>query len=412
MRIRTHKYAAFFMAFMLLAAGCAGASKDTEAPGDIDEETDDDIAVNNGDMITIGFSQVGAESDWRIASSESIRQAFSLENGYHLIFEDAQQRQENQTKAIREFIDQDVDYIILDPITETGWEASLNEAKEAGIPVILVDRRVAVEDESLYTAWVGADFYLEGQRACGWLRQWLDAYRTEKEAALLEEEGEPAADEPEDAAADDDVESASYEYMTDPETGELIMSPGLLHIVDIQGTVGASAQIGRTTALYDAIEANPDWELIDIQSGDFVQAKGREIMDAMLEKYGNAIDVVYCENDNMAYGAIEAIRAAGYTPGSDIDSGEIMVISFDATHQGLLYTLDGDIAVDTECTPDFGAVLSRMIQTLERGDELPKETYVSEGQFSSDYAVHTVTLEDLHYKVTILDEDIIKEREY
>lgn len=131
------------------------------------------IYVNTGDTITVGFSQIGAESDWRLACTNSVVSAFTAENGYNLIYDDAQQKQENQFKAIREFIDQDVDYIILDPIVETGWEGALLEAKEAGIPVIIVDRRVSVEDDSLYTAWVGADFYLEGARACAWLDAFL-----------------------------------------------------------------------------------------------------------------------------------------------------------------------------------------------------------------------------------------------
>ena len=132
------------------------------------------IAVNRGEQLTIGFSQIGAESDWRLASSASMEQVFTSDNGYNLIFSDGQQKQENQIKAIREFIGQDVDYIILDPMTEYGWDSSLQEAKDAGIPVIIVDREVKVEDENLYTVWAGSDFRLEGDRACAWRTERLE----------------------------------------------------------------------------------------------------------------------------------------------------------------------------------------------------------------------------------------------
>ncbi|MBO6215016.1 MAG: ABC transporter substrate-binding protein [Lachnospiraceae bacterium] len=426
-----------------------GSDTDVDPEGAFTASTDEgSIAINEGDMITIGFAQVGAESDWRLASTDSIEKAFSLEHGYHLIYEDGQQRQENQTKAIREFIDQDVDYIILDPIVETGWEASLEEAREAGIPVIVVDRRITVEDESLYTAWIGADFKLEGQRACEWLSQYIlamgrryaaeAAEKNEAEAENGEEESSWEEDGSNEAGAGDvnasnetnDTGDAEAEISADTlygfnidengglipvnegeEASILLPFPGI-GIVDIQGTLGASAQIGRSGALFEAVEKHPEWTLLAADTGDFVQAKGREVAEAMLLEYGDAINVMYCENDNMAYGAIEAIRASGRTPGMDIANGEIMVISFDATRQGLLYTLDGVIGVDTECTPDYGPRLSQMIQTLERGGELPKETYVTEEQFSSHHDVHFVRVEGSNYKVTILNDEIMDGRTY
>ena len=163
------------------------------------------------DTITVGFSQVGAESDWRTANTESMKSTFSEENGYELIFDDAQQKQENQLTAIRNFIQQEVDYILLAPVTETGWDTVLQEAKDAGIPVIIVDRMVDVSDDSLYTAWVGSNFKLEGQKAMAW----LDAY--------LEAKGR----------GDEEI-----------------------NLVDIQGTIGASAQIGRTEGFDEAVEAH------------------------------------------------------------------------------------------------------------------------------------------------------------
>ena len=179
------------MAFSLTACGGGDASTNDTAK----EE-------GSSDVITVGFSQVGAESDWRTANSESMKSTFTKDNGYELIFDDAQQKQENQISAIRNFIQQDVDYIVLAPVTETGWDAVLGEAKQAGIPVIIVDRMVDVKDDSLYTAWVGSNFELEGKKAAAY----LDAYMKAKN-------------------------------MKD------------MKLVNIQGTIGASAQIGRTKGL-------------------------------------------------------------------------------------------------------------------------------------------------------------------
>jgi simple sugar transport system substrate-binding protein len=134
-----------------------------------------DGGSDSGDTITVGFSQVGAESDWRTANTASMKETFSEDNGYTLIFDDAQQKQENQITAIRNFIQQEVDYIVLAPVTETGWDTVLQEAKDAGIPVIIVDRMVDVSDDSLYTAWVGSDFRAEGNKACEWLNSFAEA---------------------------------------------------------------------------------------------------------------------------------------------------------------------------------------------------------------------------------------------
>lgn len=346
----------------------AADSLDTAFNDVADSETLDEagIYVNTKETITVGFSQIGAESDWRLACTNSIVSAFTAENGYNLIYDDAQQKQENQFKAIREFIDQDVDYIILDPIVETGWEGALLEAKEADIPVIIVDRKVSVEDESLYTAWVGADFYLEGERACAWLSSYLDKKGIDKEVG----------------------------------------------IIDIQGTLGASAQIGRSKALEDAVNAHDNWTLLAAESGDFVKAKGREVMEQMIEEFGYKIDVVYCENDNEAYGAIEALKDAGFNIGNDIVNGDVMIISFDSTKEGLLLTLDGTIAVDTECNPLYGPVLTQTIACLENDTKFQKESYVLESQFSADRTVYSTRIDGNTYKVTILSQEIIDQRVY
>ena len=322
------------------------------------------------DTITVGFSQVGAESDWRTANTESMKSTFSEENGYELIFDDAQQKQENQLTAIRNFIQQEVDYILLAPVTETGWDTVLQEAKDADIPVIIVDRMVDVSDDSLYTTWIGTDSLLEGRKAA----EWLNAYTTAK--------GIDAKD---------------------------------VNIVDIQGTIGSTAQIGRSKGLEEGVD-NYGWNLLAQQSGEFTQAKGQEVMESMLKQYDN-INVVYCENDNEAFGAIDAIEAAGKTVGFDIANGEIMVISFDTTNAGLTDTLAGKITCDVECNPLHGPRAEELIKALEAGEEVQKLNYVDEEIFAADDTVDKVTAvnsldEEGEYAVTPITQEIIDGRAY
>ena len=322
------------------------------------------------DTITVGFSQVGAESDWRTANTESMKSTFSEENGYELIFDDAQQKQENQLTAIRNFIQQEVDYILLAPVTETGWDTVLQEAKDADIPVIIVDRMVDVSDDSLYTTWIGTDSLLEGRKAA----EWLNAYTTAK--------GIDAKD---------------------------------VNIVDIQGTIGSTAQIGRSKGLEEGVD-NYGWNLLAQQSGEFTQAKGQEVMESMLKQYDN-INVVYCENDNEAFGAIDAIEAAGKTVGSDIANGELMVISFDTTNAGLTDTLAGKITCDVECNPLHGPRAEELIKALEAGEEVEKLNYVDEEIFATDDTVDKVKAvnsldEEGEYAVTPITQEIIDGRAY
>ena len=337
-----------------MLGGCGGASNDKTSSGD------GGSGDGKKDLITIGFSQVGAESDWRTANTESMKSTFTSANGYRLIFDDAQQKQENQLKAIRNFIQQEVDYIVLAPVTESGWDAVLKEAKDADIPVIIVDRMVDVSDDSLYTAWVGSNFKLEGQKACAWLKAYQDAKKLDK-----------------------------------------------INIVDIQGTIGASAQIGRTEALNEAVNAN-GWNLLAQQTGEFTQAKGQEVMESMLKQYKD-INVVYCENDNEAFGAIDAIEAAGKTVGPD---GDILVMSFDTTKAGITDTQSGKIILNTECNPLHGPRVEEIIKTLESGGTPEKKAYVEEGVFAHGDEVPSVTVDDQKYDVTKVTKEVVKGRAY
>ena len=329
-----------------------------------------DGGSSDGDTITVGFSQVGAESDWRTANTASMKETFSEENGYTLIFDDAQQKQENQITAIRNFIQQEVDYIVLAPVTETGWDTVLQEAKDAGIPVIIVDRMVDVSDDSLYTAWVGSDFRAEGNKACEWLN------------AFAEAKGINAGD---------------------------------LNIVDIQGTIGASAQIGRSEGLNDAVKKY-GWNLVAQQTGEFTQAKGQEVMESLLKQNDN-INVVYCENDNEAFGAIDALEAAGYKVGDDIANGEVMVMSFDSTNAGLTDVLSGKITVNTECNPLHGPRVEEIIKKLQSGKDVDQLQYVDESIFAVDDTVTSIEAETSlgetsKYDVTVVTQDVIDGRAY
>ncbi len=319
------------MCTLLLALwGCS--SETTSKSGDSDGGQDDDLIV-------VGYAQVGAESDWRTANTVSFQETFVEENGYELIFDDAQQKQENQIKAIRNFIQQDLDYIVLAPVVETGWETVLEEAKEAGIPVILSDRMIDVSDDSLYTAWVGGNFIKEGHDCVGWLDGYL------KELGREDEE---------------------------------------INIVTLQGTIGSSAQVGRTKGVEEKLPDHPNWTMLDKQTGEFTQSKGQEVMESFLKSYDD-IDVVIAENDNMAFGAIDAIRAAGMEPGEDI-----IIIGFDAVRAAFEAMIAGDMNCSVECNPLHGPRVSEIIEKLEKGEEVEKTWYVDEGVFPASEAADLI----------------------
>lgn len=305
--------------------------------------TSQDTESQDSKQIVIGFSQLGAESDWRSANTESMKSTFIM--------------------AIRKFIQQDVDYIVLAPVTETGWETVLEEARSANIPVIVIDRQVAVSDPTLFNSWVGSDFELEAKKATAWLHQYAVAKGIAEDS---------------------------------------------LHIVNIQGTIGASAQIGRTKGLQDAV-VTYGWNLLAEVPGEFTQAKGKEAMSTLLKQYDD-INVVYCENDNEAFGAIEAIEDAGYHVGSDIAAGDIMVMSFDGVNKEVLsYLLQDKISYVGECNPNQGPKVQNLIQTLEAGKTPDKYSYMEEHAFAHDATVPSVEVDGQMYPVTVMTKDKLKE---
>lgn len=315
-------------------------------------------------LITVGFSQLGAESDWRTANTESMREAFSEENGYKLLLEDGQQKQANQIRAIRTFIQQEVDYIVLAPVTEEGWDTVLQEAKDAGIPVIIVDRMVKVSDEELFTCWIGSDFELEGKKAVRWLYNYLD------------KKGFPQ----------DQV-----------------------NIVNIQGTIGASAEIGRTKGLREGAEEH-GWKILAEAPADFTETRGREIMTSFLRLYSD-INVVYAENDNSALGAISAIEAAGRHVGTNLARGDIMVISFDGVKaEAMEDVISNRISCIAECNPLHGPRVRAVIEMLENGETPKKLSYVDEEVYVHDNTVQNVTVNNVDYPLEVVTQELLDDR--
>lgn len=283
------------------------------------------------DKIVVGFSQIGAESAWRVANTESIRGEAEKRPNIELIFSDAQQKQENQIKAIRNFIAQGVDVIAFSPVVESGWEPVLREAKAAGIPVILSDRAVDVEDDSLWVTFMGSDFVIEGVRAADWLIEKLD--------------GKPA------------------------------------NVVELVGTVGSAPANDRASGFRDGIKGNPEIKIIKSQSGDFTRAKGKEVMEAFLKAEGENIDVLYAHNDDMALGAIQAIEEYGLKPGVDM-----IIVSIDAVRGAFEAMVEGKLNCTVECSPLLGPQLYDAVEALVAGESIPKRIVTNEGVFPQEVA--------------------------
>ncbi|MBQ1880285.1 MAG: ABC transporter substrate-binding protein, partial [Lachnospiraceae bacterium] len=271
--------------------------EDVQAAADKVEEAAADAGAAGGN-IKVGFAQVGHESDWRTASTKSCQDVFSAANGYDLSFVDCDNDEAAQKEAVRSFIEQGVDYIIIDPIIATGWDTVLTECEDAGIPVIVIDR--TIDDSDKYVSWVGSDFLTEGKAAGEWLK------------AYAEKQG---------------VKEINY--------------------LIIQGTTGSSAQIGRTDGFREVAKA-AGWNELDAQTGDFTEAGGQEVMESFCKSYSGKFNVVVCENDNEAFGAMTAMDNAGvkYGPGNDV-----ILISYDACTAGLKEVQAGKITADFECNP-------------------------------------------------------------
>ncbi|MFI7696415.1 ABC transporter substrate-binding protein [Nonomuraea sp. NPDC049655] len=281
--------------------------------------------------ITMGFAQVGAESGWRTANTKSVQDS-AKNAGVTLKFSDAQQKQENQIKAIRSYIQQKVDVIAFSPVVESGWDTVLKEAKDAKIPVILTDRAVDSKDTSLYKTFLGSDFVEEGKKAGQWLVQ-------------------------------------EYKDAKDP-----------VNIVELQGTTGSAPANDRKAGFAQVIGADPKFKVIASQTGDFTRAKGKEVMEAFL-KSNPDIDVLYAHNDDMGLGAIEAIEGAGKVPGKDIK-----IITVDAVKDGMQALADGKINYIVECSPLLGPQLMDLAKKVVKGEQVPARVVTEETTFTQEQA--------------------------
>lgn len=326
-------------------------------------ETDDTEDLDS-DLIVVGFSQLGSESDWRTANTKSIQNALTRENGFSLIFKNGRQRQENQIKDVRSFIFQEVDYILIAPGTETGWDTVLEEAKEAGIPVILVDRMIKTKDESLYITSVGTDKYAEGVKA----GIWLEGFLAGKQEDQAETDTENSVEAPEKEAAEATEENSGEERE--------------VNIVILEGTPNSSAQLGRSEGFDDIAVLHENWNIIARENGDFTKAKGKEVMVKLLQEHKD-IDVLVSQNDDMTFGAIEAIQEAGLTCGV---GGEITIISFDAVSEAFDKMEKGLINVDIECNPLQGPTVAEIIERLEKGETVDRMFPVEEQVFEAENA--------------------------
>ncbi len=353
-----------------LFAGCGGGG-DTQASGDAAKTDDaandaaddgaseaagDDAAAggSDGGTITIGFAQVGHESDWRTASTKSCQDVFSAENGYDLQFVDCDNDSAAQIEAVRGFIQQAVDYIIIDPIVSTGWDTVLTECEDAGIPVIIIDR--TIDDSDKYVSWVGSNFKTEGLAA----GEWLKAYAENKGISEI-------------------------------------------NALVIEGSTGASATIGRTEGFKEIADAN-GWTIVDSQSGDFTEAGGQEVMESYIKSYEGKFNVVICQNDNEAFGAMTAMKNAGIEYGVGKD---VILVSFDACTAGLEKVMSGDINADFECNPLAAPDVEKVIKQLQAGETPEKEVYMTEHWYVNEDVLSSITVNGEEQALTVVTQEII-----
>ena len=286
------------------------------------------------DVITVGFAQTGSESGWRSANTESMKTAFSADNGFELVFNAADNDPAAQIAAVRSFINQGVDAIVIAPIVEDGWDDVLQEAKDADIPVVLEDRTVSASDD-LYATWVGLDFRREGVYAGEW---------------------------------------AAAEFGDTP-----------TKMVVLEGTTGSAPANDRAEGFDEAI-AGTAIEKIDSQTGDFTRDGGKTVMEGFLQKYGaDGIDLVYAHNDDMALGAIEAIEAAGAVPGEDIK-----IVSIDAVRDGMQALIDGKINYIVECNPLLGELAAGLVTDVITGTSVEKAYFVDDEVFTQEKAAEVL----------------------
>ena len=337
------------------AAGSSAAGSEAAGSSAAGSEAAGSTAEGgSGDVITVGFAQVGHESDWRTASTKSCQDVFSAENGYDLQFVDCDNDSAAQIEAVRGFIQQAVDYIIVDPIVSTGWDTVLTECEDAGIPVIVIDR--TIDDSDKYVSWVGSNFKTEGLAAGEWLKAYADNKGISEINALV-----------------------------------------------IEGSTGASATIGRTDGFKEIADAN-GWKIVDSQSGDFTEAGGQEVMESYIKSYEGQFNVVICQNDNEAFGAMTAMKNAGIEYGVGKD---VILVSFDACTAGLEKVMSGEINADFECNPLAAPDVEKVIKQIEAGETPEKEVYMVEHWYVNEDVLPSITVNGEEQELTVVTQEIV-----
>ena len=312
--------------------------------------------VANASALTVGFSQVGQESDWRTANTDDLCSAIPAQ-GWELVYDDAQQKQENQIKALRNFITQGVDYILFTGVVTTGWEEVLKEVNEAEIPLLLIDRMPDCMEEIEYAGAFGGDFVEEGRRMARWTVNYM------KSLGRGEEE---------------------------------------LNVVILEGTVGAAAAVDRTKGINEIFAEHPNFKIIASQSGNFTRAEGQAAMEGIM-KANPDIDILLAENDDMALGAIDVIKAAGKVPGKDI-----VIVGCDSVKAAFDAIVAGEMNATIECNPLYSAAVIELINKLEAGEPGSRTLiHPEEGCFCIDGGI-----EYAEGKVSVKAADVIADRKY
>ena len=306
--------------------------------------------------ITIGFSQIGQESDWRTANTDDVCKAIEEHEGWELVYSDGQQKQENQIQALSNFITQGVDYILFTGVVSSGWDEILAEVNENEIPLILLDRIPDCADKIEYAAAFGGDFPLEGRRQIQWAGEYLKS---------LGRDGED------------------------------------VNVAIMEGTTGSDAQVGRTEGNLAALEDYPFLKVVAQNTGNFTRAEGQALMESWLKSV-DKIDVLIAQNDDMALGAIDAIKAAGLVPGEDI-----IIVGCDSVKAAFESIVAGEMNATIECTPLYGAFLVPTIEALEAGETFDKEIiHPEEGVFDCVGGI------EVEGTTSVLAADVIDERVY
>ncbi len=311
-----------FIIFIIITCCLVGCSAQKSNPSQIED-----------DGIIVGFSQIGAESAWRTCNTRSVQDA-AAEQGVQLVYANAEQKQENQIKALRSFIAYQVDVIAFVPIVTDGWDNVLQEARDAGIPVLVTDRKIDVEDQSLYAGFIGTDSLKEGRNAGLFV---LDKFKNKSESF---------------------TETQKY-----------------INIVELFGTEGSSVALGRAEGFREVLKTHPEFRIIYSKSGDFLRSKGYELAVEFLEKYED-IDVIFSHNDGMTLGAIEAMEEKGILPGTDI-----VIVTIDAQQAAIDALRDGKVNCVIECNPKTGPEIIKLSERLAAGENIPRLQYVHEEVF-------------------------------